>query len=153
MLGMFAGFFWNSPYPFPFENNLAMVDFVQLQQAASEFLEDHAIGTTVASAWPYTAALRDPDFGFVSNRFPVVETEDFHTNHVISKVVGSAARVLVVYSRTWEPPWILDASRAFLARYYEYEPQITAGQIYAQLGMVPVYRWEKRGQWIQIYSK
>jgi hypothetical protein len=153
MLGLFAGFFWNPPYPFPFENNLAMVDFVDLQQAASEFLEDHAIGATVASAWPYTAALREPDFGFVSNRFSVIETEDFHEASVTGKVAGSAASVLVVYSRTWEPRWGLHLTRRFLARYYEYQPQITAEQVQASLGMLPVYRWEKRGQWIQIYSK
>jgi hypothetical protein len=155
MAGMFAGFFWNSPLPTPLENNLAMTDFVDLQRAGSEFLEDHVPGSTVASAWPYTAALRDPDFGFVSNPFRVVETEDFHTSNVIDKVAGSPARVLVVYSRTWEPVWGVlrsDAVRRFLARYYEYEPQITAGQIEGNLAMRPVYRLEKRGQWIQIFA-
>ena len=37
-VAMFAGLitciFWNPPYPFPYENNYAMVDFVELQQAA-----------------------------------------------------------------------------------------------------------------------
>jgi len=70
--GLVLGWFWNSPYPMPFENNLAMVDFIELQQAAAEFLEDHAAGWTVASAWPYTAALRSPEYGFVSNKFPVI---------------------------------------------------------------------------------
>jgi hypothetical protein len=117
---MCAGFFWNSPFPVPMENNLAMVDFVELQRGAAEFLEDHATGTTPASAWPYTAALQNPDFGFVSNPFPVIETEDFHTASVIRQVAGSPARMLVVYSRTWEPAWgILRAEsvRRFLARY------------------------------------
>jgi len=140
----------------PFENNLAMVDFIELQQAAAEFLEDHAAGWTVASAWPYTAALRSPEYGFVSNKFPVIETEDFHTGNVERKVNGSEARVLVVYSRTWEPKlsvlrseWI----RAFLQRYYEYEPQITPEEVETRLGMSPAFRWDKRGQWIQIYTK
>jgi hypothetical protein len=33
-----VGWFWNPPVPFPYENNLAMVDFVRLQQAAAEYL-------------------------------------------------------------------------------------------------------------------
>ena len=154
--GLLAGFLWNSPYPFPFANNLSMVDFVDLQKAAAEFLEERASGATVASAWPYTAALRNPDFGFVSSGFATIETEDFHRSSVIGKVQGSPARILVVYSRTWEPKWGVlnnDFVKGFLARYYEYEPQITAEAIEANLGMTPVYRWEKRGQWIQIYAK
>jgi hypothetical protein len=156
LAGMLAGFFWNSPFPTPLENNLAMIDFVELQRGAAEFLDDHARGSTVASAWPYTAALRDPDFGFVSNPFRVIETEDFHASKVIPRVAGSPARILVVYSRTWEPAWGVlrsGAVRDFLARYYEYEPQITAGQIRRSLGMSPVYRLEKRGQWIEIYAQ
>ncbi len=34
--GLFAGLFFNPPFPFPYENNLAMVDFVQLQRAAAQ---------------------------------------------------------------------------------------------------------------------
>ena len=30
---------WNPPYPFPFENNFAMVDFLHLQQAASAYAD------------------------------------------------------------------------------------------------------------------
>jgi hypothetical protein len=156
LAGMLAGFFWNSPFPAPMENNLAMVDFVELQRGAAEFLDNHAHGSTVASAWPYTAALRQPDFGFVSKPFPVIETEDFHASNVIGSVAGSPARILVVYSRTWDPGWGVLRSgvvRDFLARYYEYAPQITAGQIEKSLGMAPVYRLEKRGQWIEIYAR
>ncbi len=156
LAGLFAGYFWNSPFPAPMENNLAMVDFVDLQRGASEFLDEHAKGRVVASAWPYTGALRDPDFGFVSNSYPVIETEDFRASNVIRQVAKSPAGILVVYSRTWEPAWGVLRSRLvrdFLARYYEYEPQITAAQIRANLGMSPIYRLEKRGQWIEIYAR
>jgi hypothetical protein len=156
LAGMFAGFFWNSPFPAPMENNLAMIDFVELQRGAAEFLDDHAQGSTVASAWPYTAALREPDFGFVSNPFTVIETEDFHASNVIRQVAGSPARILVVYSRTWEPAWGVlrsGAVRDFLVRYYEYEPQITGDRIQAEFGMSPVYRLERRGQWVQVYAR
>ena len=47
-----VGWFWNPPVPFPYENNLAMVDFVRLQQQAAEYLEDHAADQRIATAWP-----------------------------------------------------------------------------------------------------
>ena len=37
--GLLAGCSINPPFPVPYENNLAMVDFVQLQRAAARFIE------------------------------------------------------------------------------------------------------------------
>src|SRR5205085_7913626 len=105
--------------------------------------------------WPYTAALREPKFGFVKRPIRSVETEDFHASNVIAKTRAGHADVLVVYSRTWEPKWgaiSTDWIRAILAKYYEYEPQITTAQIEESLGMSPVFSWSRRGQWIQIYA-
>ena len=36
--------FWNPPYPFPLENNLAFTDFVRLQQSAASYLEQRLSG-------------------------------------------------------------------------------------------------------------
>ncbi len=65
MAGLVAGLFVNPPFPFPYENNLAMADFVNLQVAAAGFVEEHYQGTAVYTAWPLTAALRRPEFGYV----------------------------------------------------------------------------------------
>ncbi len=83
MAGLFAGLYWNPPFPFPLENNLAMVDFVELQKAAADYLNRYAPNATVASAWPYTAALRNPDLGFTHRPYRVVETNDFHFKNVV----------------------------------------------------------------------
>src|SRR5579875_3047748 len=61
--GLIVSLFWNPPYPFPYENNLAMVDFVRLQQIAADYAQRKLPNHSIATAWPYTAALRDPDFG------------------------------------------------------------------------------------------
>ena len=37
--GLLAGLFLNPPFPFPYENNLALVDFVDLHRSAAQFLE------------------------------------------------------------------------------------------------------------------
>ncbi|HEX6546546.1 MAG TPA: hypothetical protein VF023_09590, partial [Bryobacteraceae bacterium] len=80
--GLICSLFWNPPYPFPFENNYAMVDFVGLQEAASYYIQDRLPGARIATAWPYTAGLRDPDFGFVDRPQKVVETNDFHVDSI-----------------------------------------------------------------------
>ena len=50
---------------FPYENNLAMVDFVRLQQEAAEYLEDHMADQRIATAWPFSDAVIHPEFGYV----------------------------------------------------------------------------------------
>src|SRR5262249_33528331 len=47
ILLLVAGWFWNPPYPFPFENNLSMINFVRLQQDAAAFLEASSPGRRV----------------------------------------------------------------------------------------------------------
>jgi len=153
--GLIGSLFWNSPYPVPLENNLAMADFVQVQKTAAEFLDDHMPGRTIASAWPFTQALTDPRFGYVSRPFRTVETTDFHVANVTA-IDPSKVDVLVVYARTWEPKWSVLRSQVvieYLRRYYDYEPQITPADIRQRLGFIPVARWQQRGQWIDIYVK
>ncbi len=154
--GLFAGLYWNPPFPFPLENNLAMVDFVELQRAAAEYVDRMAPNATVASAWPYTGALRNPDMGFTKHAYKVVETSDFHSANVIQACKEGRPDVLIVYARTWEPHWGVLGNRVvqqFLHAYYDYEPQISSEQIEQQLGMMPVLRWEQRGQWIEVYTR
>jgi 4-amino-4-deoxy-L-arabinose transferase-like glycosyltransferase len=152
---LLVGLFWNPPYPFPYENNLAMVDFVELQRLAVEFLDNHAPGRTVATAWPLTGALRSPDFGYTRRGRQVLETSDFHAKHVLG-VDPNKVQAAVVYMRTWEPPngvlrwkWV----EQFLRRYYDYEPQVTAEQLRDGLGLHPVLRLNQGGQFVEIYLK
>ena len=153
--GLLAGMFINPPYPFPYENNLAMVDFVELHHTAARFLEGNHANATIYTAWPLTAALRRPEFGYVQRPFPTMETSDFHYS-TLSRLDPAKVRVLVLYSRTWDPTWGLlriGWVRRFLTRYYEYEPQMTAQQVQEELGLNQVARWERRGQWIEIYAR
>ncbi len=155
MAGLFAGLYWSPPFPFPLENNLAMVDFVELQKAAAGYLDRYAPNATVASAWPYTGALRNPSLGYTQHAYHVVETNDFHSSNVIAACLAQKPDVLIVYSRTWEPRGgFLDhpSIQQFLRTYYDYEPQIASDEVESRLGMRPVLRWEQRGQWIELYE-
>lgn len=152
--GLAASLFWNPPYPFPYENNYAMVDFVRLQQIAASYIEENLPGTTVATAWPYTAALQHPEYGYVTRPMHVIETNDFHASSIRAIDVGRYS-VLVEYTRTWAPQtgivgigWI----RELLARFYDYEPPISEQQCVG-LGLMPTVGWQGRGQSIQIFQR
>ncbi len=153
-LGLVSGLYWNPPYPFPHENNLAMVDFVSLEQAASEILSRDYSRATVATAWPYTGGLYNPELGYVTRRMQVIETSDLHASDVLS--AGARADVVVVYSRTLDPPWSvthLPFFEALLKRYYDDQPQVTRDEIEERLGMTSRFRFDQRGQFVEVFSR
>jgi hypothetical protein len=152
--GLVACLFWNPPYPFPYENNLAMVDFVHLQQIAARFAERNLSGDTIATAWPYTAALEHPAYGFVQRPLKTIETSDFHFDS-IRAIPPSRFNVLIAYTRTWTPGTsviALPLVRRFLHRFYQWQPEITAAQC-KSLGLDPLVSWRLHGQQITIYLR
>lgn len=152
--GSLASLFWNPPYPFPYENNWAMVDFIRLQQAAAEYAEANLSQDTIATAWPYTAALRRPEYGYVSRHLHTLETNDFSFDS-LARIGPDKFQVLIVYTRTWMPQngvIALPGVRSFLSRFYLWKPQITPGQCEV-LGFYPRATWSLRGQEITIYTR
>lgn len=153
--GLITGLFVNPVFPFPYEDNLAMVDFVVLQHAAAGYLESRQRDKTIYTAWPLTAALRRSEFGYIQHPLKTRETTDLRYS-TLSKLDPAAVKVLVMYSRTWEPKWgvlRLEIISRFLAKFYEYEPQMTSEQCKKVLGLVPIARWEEGGQWIEVYGR
>lgn len=151
---LFLNLFWDPPYPFPYENNYAMVAFVKLQATAAQFAEEDLRRRTIATAWPYTAALERPDYGFVSRRLRVIETHDFHESS-IRALPPASFDALIVYTRTWAPNGgviSIPIIRRFLTRFYDWQPDISSDQC-AQLGLEPVVSWQLRGQAITIYVR
>jgi 4-amino-4-deoxy-L-arabinose transferase-like glycosyltransferase len=154
VVGLMLGIFINSPFPFPFENNAAFVSFVRLQQRAASYVKEEYPHARIASAWPFPDALRRPEFGFVDGRIACRGIDSFNPESVLA--LAGEVDVLVVYSRTWEPDWGVfstDWIRQFLANYYFYSPQVTREQIESSLGLSRVARWEKGGQWIEVYAR
>jgi 4-amino-4-deoxy-L-arabinose transferase-like glycosyltransferase len=152
--GLLIGLFVNPPYPFPFENNLAMVDFVELHRDAAQYLEASYPNKTIYTAWPLTGALRDPAFGYVTKKLATFETSDFGYS-TLNRLDPKGVDVLVLYSRTWEPRWSVlqwPIVERFLRHFYLYEPQMDADQIRDHFGLVAIRQWTQRGQWIEIYS-
>lgn len=153
--GLLIGLFVNPPYPFPFENNLAMVDFVELHRDAAQYLEATHPDKTIYTAWPLTGALRDPVFGYVTKKLATFETSDLGYS-TLNRLDPKGVDVLVLYSRTWEPRWSVlqwPLVERFLRHFYLYEPQMDADQVHDHFGLFQVRRWTQRGQWIEIYGR
>jgi hypothetical protein len=153
-VGLLVNLFWNPPYPFPYENNYAMVDFVRLQQLAAGFVERNLPNHTIATAWPYSVALQSPDYGFVEHKLKVVETNDFHLSS-IRALPAKSYDVLITYTRTWAPKRgviAIPIVRQFLTQFYNFEPEISLDEC-THLGLNRVMSWKRRGQQITIYVR
>ncbi len=149
---LLLGLFINAPYPFPYENNLAMMDFVELHHSAARYVEQYYPDRTIYTAWPLTAALRRPEFGYVHHPLRTHETSDLHYS-TLRRLDPAKVDVLLLYSRTWDPPWgvlRLGFVRRFLSRYYDYEPEMDAAQARDRLGLRAVMKWTQRGQWVEV---
>jgi 4-amino-4-deoxy-L-arabinose transferase-like glycosyltransferase len=148
------GLFWNPPYPFSFENNLAMVDFVDLEKQAAEYLELYAPNNRIASAWPFVDAVTRPECGYVQHPLKVTgRAEDFRLPS-LADLDRSQIDVLVVFSRTWG----LDSGvpgfsllREYVRKGWGSNMPASPDEIRAGLGFVPVLKWTRHGQWIEIY--
>lgn len=153
LFGLSSAVFLPSIFPYPYENNSEFVDFVELQKDAASYIEATYSASTVTSAWPFPDALRRPEFGYVTQPIKVQGIENFDPETVLAR--KGNIDVFVIYSRTWEPRWGVigvDWVKRFLAEYYFYKTQITSGQIQKELGLLPIARWERGGQWIEIYA-
>ena len=147
--------FWNPPYPYPYENNLAMVDFVRLQRNAANYVESAYPEKTITTAWPLSIELRRPSCGYVSRRLAVREVASFQPGDVRA-LDRAGVDVFVLFSRDWEGRWDL---RRFpfvaplMRRFYHYEPQIAPGELERALGLKLAARWSQGGQWVAVYQR
>ena len=150
-----TGWFWNPPYPFPFENNLAMIDFVRLQKEAASYLEAFAPNQRIASAWPFTDAISHPEFGYVQRPLQSVPVSGLNLT-ALASVDRKSYDVLVMYTRVWPVEGnFLDIGpvRSVLRRYFAYDAPASEEQLRAGLGLVRIVGWERAGLSIAIYVR
>jgi hypothetical protein len=153
LAGLIAANFVNPLYPFPFENNLAFVRFVQLEQEAAAAIEAHGDDVT-ATAFPLADALRHPDFGYVRRAQKVVEVAGFQRSE-IEKLKSRRPDALVVFNRAWDPLHLLRRRGVenFLERYYDYRPELSADEIGEELSMHVTERWSRRGLTMELLER
>jgi 4-amino-4-deoxy-L-arabinose transferase-like glycosyltransferase len=148
--------FINPPYPFPFEDNLAYADFIRLHEQAAHYLEAQPGQPRILTAWPATDELAQPFLGYARRPLRVVPVQGFASQD-FADVPAESFDLLYLYSRKWEPPgnWV----RRFpewlrvQGRYFDYRPQIAAGDLVARYHLRLLAEFERRGQWARIYMR
>jgi 4-amino-4-deoxy-L-arabinose transferase-like glycosyltransferase len=149
-----AGWFWSTPFPWPYEDNLDMVDFIRLHQSAARYLEDHAVADRIATAWPLSDELLHPEFGYVNQPLRALKAPDLHIAGITSLGPGNFDLLVMFTNQRRVKGSLLDIPllRSFLQGYYDYEPQASEDEIRMAIGFVPVKRWQRGDQWIEIYA-
>ena len=144
-----ANWFWLPPYPFPYEDNLAYVQFVRLHQTAAQVLEKNPPAGPVLTAWPATDELSKPELGYVDRPLRVTAVEDFSPAS-LARVAGPPA-VLYMFSRTYQPRLdfaALPLWQRWAERYFDYDPPASPSAWLTRLHLHPAFHSSSRGQWV-----
>jgi hypothetical protein len=160
-----AAWFWNPPYGFSPEDNLAYRDYVVLHQDAERFLEARYPMAHVLTAWPASDELTRPWLGYTTRPVQVVRIDDFSLEEVLSAADfrqtdgRQTFEVALLFSTKYEPPHSLldrwmprrskkweDRKRQFFG-YHRDLPPAVAAQI---LGGKIVFSEERKGQWVAV---
>jgi hypothetical protein len=155
-----AAWFWNPPYGFSPEDNLAYRDYVTMHQDSERFLEARYPMARVLTAWPASDELSRPWLGYITRPMRVVRIEDFSLDEILSAADfrlsqhDSNYEVALIFSTKYEPgPARWDHWKAWTelkTRFFGFHrdlPPAAAAQI---LGGHVVFSEERMGQWIAV---
>jgi len=147
--------YWNPPYGFSPEDNLAYRDYVVLHQDGERFLEARYPMAHALTAWPASDELARPWLGYTTRPIQVVRIEDFSIEQVLSAAdFRSHFDVALIFSTKYDPGlfpfdrwpvWIRLKQRFF--GFHQDLPPSTAARI---LGGRVVFLEERKGQWIAV---
>jgi hypothetical protein len=155
-----AAWFWNPPYGFSPEDNLAYRDYIALHQDGERFLEARYPMARALTAWPASDELTRPWLGYVTRPVQVVRIEDFSLEQMLSAAeFRQNFDVALVFSTKYDPPptllelWTVGRwkqweglKRRFFGFHHDVPPR-AAAQI---LGGHIVFSEEHKGQWIAV---
>jgi hypothetical protein len=169
-LAFVAGWYWNPPYGFSPEDNLAYRDYVVLHQDAERFVEARYPMAHVLTAWPASDELTRPWLGYVTRPVQVVRIEDFSPEQVISAAdFRDHYEVALVFSTKYEPEhpmlerWMLSSSdargwrasvlagwQALKTRFFGYHRDLPPAAAAHILGGRIVFSESRKGQWVAV---
>jgi hypothetical protein len=150
-----VGWFWNPPYGFSPEDNLAYRDYVVLHQEAERFLEARYPMAHTLTAWPGSDELTHPTLGYITRPVQVVQIEDFSLEEVASAAdFRSHFEDAFVFSTKYEPPRPLfnrwKAWDDLKHRYFGFHRDLPPAAIAQILGGRIVYTADRKGQWVAV---
>jgi hypothetical protein len=147
--------FFNPPYGFSPEDNLAYRDYVLMHEEAENFLAQRYPQARVLTAWPATDEISRTYLGYATHPLRVVKIEDFSADEIVGAAQErSRFDVALVFSTKYEPPRpLLERWRAWeriKTRYFGFHrdlPPAIAAQI---LGGRVVFMEKSAGQWVAV---
>jgi len=147
--------FWNPPYGFSPEDNLAYRDYVTLHQSAERFLEARYPMARVLTAWPASDELTRPWLGYVTRPMRVVRIENFSLEQLLSAAdFRSNFDVALVFSTKYEPTHPLLENWAtwtrLKERFFGYERDLPPEIAARFLGGKIAFAEERRGQRVAV---
>jgi Dolichyl-phosphate-mannose-protein mannosyltransferase len=150
-----AAWFWNPPYGFSPEDNLAYRDYVLLHEDAERFLEARYPMAHVLTAWPASDELTRPWLGYTTRPLQVVRIEDFSLEQVLSAAeFRSNFDVALVFSTKYEPAHpLLERWQGWTKlkrRFFGYVRDLPPGATARILGGRIVFSAERKGQWVAV---
>jgi hypothetical protein len=151
--GLIASNFFNPPYPFPFEDNLAFVDFLKLHREAAEYIAHWYLEPVVHTAWPMSAELSRPELGFVTRRIRV-ETLPNLAPATLASLDWTKTQIVVVFSRNWDPPlnlMHLAPMRYLWQQFYNFQPGASLEEARDIVPFPIEAHFSRHGQWVDIY--
>ena len=97
-----------------------------------------------------------PFLGYLDKPLRVVPIDGFAAAD-FRQVRADSFDLLYLYSRRWEPAsnWLVRFRflRVLQQRYFDYTPQLSDEVLTARYGLKLIAQYERRGQWVRIYSK
>jgi len=154
-LAFVAALFWNPPYGFSPEDNLAYRDYVLLHESGERYLDARYPMARTLTAWPASDELTRPWLGYVTQPMRVVRIENFSLDEVVSAAdFRSHFEVALIFSTKYEPSrslldhwsrWVEWKTRFF--GFHRDLPPAAAARI---LGGKIVFSEARGGQWIAV---
>jgi hypothetical protein len=152
-----AGWFWNPPYGFSLEDNLAYRDYLVMHKKAEAFLEARYPMARVLTAWPASDELSRPFLGYVDRPMRVVRIENFSLDQVVQASYASEQYdVAFLFSTKYEPgfdplghwqPWE-EVKTRFFGYHRDLPPQVAASLLDGKV----IYSDKRQGQWIAVVT-
>jgi hypothetical protein len=150
-----AAWFWNPPYGFSPEDNLAYRDYVLLHEDAERFLEARYPMARVLTAWPASDEVTRPWLGYTTRPMRVVRIENFSLDEVLSAAgFRSNYEAALIFSTKYEPgPARWDHWRAWTelkTRFFGFHRDLPPAAVAQILGAHIVFSEQRSGQWIAV---
>jgi hypothetical protein len=156
--------FWNPPYGFSPEDNLAYRDYVLLHQDAERFLEARYPMARVLTAWPASDELTRSWLGYTTRPMKVVRIEDFSLEQILSAAEFRQDDprpnfdVALVFSTKYEPAnplleKMIGRSRKWdewKRRFFGYHRDLPPAAAARILSGKVVFAKEQKGQWVAV---